>query len=130
MKYAVFASGGKQYKVTEGQTVDLEKLAVQAGESVNFDNVLLYVSDGAVKIGQPQLDDVTVTAKVVDQVKGDKIRVAKFKAKARYRKVIGHRQHLTRVQIETIAAKGEKKQKSEPVEEVKIAKKKSKEEKA
>ncbi len=113
MKYAVFASGGKQYKVTEGQTVDLEKLAVQAGESVNFDNVLLYVADGTVKIGQPQLDDVVVTAKVVDQIKGDKIRVAKFKAKARYRKVIGHRQHLTRVRIETIAAKGEKKPKEE-----------------
>lgn len=102
MKYAVFASGGKQYKVEEGSVVELEKLKVEAGKDVVFDQVLLQVEDGIVNVGQPNVFGMTITAKVLDHIQGKKIRVAKFKAKARYRKVYGHRQELTRVQIETI----------------------------
>jgi large subunit ribosomal protein L21 len=108
MKYAVIATGGKQYKVEEGTILEVEKLDVEADKTITFDQVLLYVVDDTVVVGQPTLTDVVVTAKVLDQVKGEKIRVAKFKAKARYRKVTGHRQKLTRVQVSSIAAKGEK----------------------
>ncbi len=108
MKYAVIATGGKQYKVEEGAILEVEKLDVEADKELTFDQVLLYVADDTVVVGQPTLTDITVTAKVLDQIKGEKIRVAKFKAKARYRKVTGHRQRLTRVQISNIAAKGEK----------------------
>ena len=121
MKYAVFASGGKQYKVQEGSVVELEKLKVEAGSNVVFDNVLLQVEDGIVNVGQPNVFGATVTAKVLDHIQGKKIRVAKFKAKARYRKVYGHRQELTRVQIEKIGAKSSvKKTEAKPAEKVKI----------
>jgi large subunit ribosomal protein L21 len=108
MKYAVFASGGKQYKVNEGSVVELEKLKAADGEELTFDTVLLHVEDGIVKVGQPHVPDVLITAKVLGQIKARKIRVAKFKAKARYRKVYGHRQQLTQVQIQSIG-KGKKK---------------------
>jgi large subunit ribosomal protein L21 len=109
MKYAVFASGGKQYKVNEGSVVELEKIKVEDGHELIFDTVLLHVEDGIVKVGQPHVPDVTITAKVLGQIKARKVRVAKFKAKARYRKVYGHRQQLTKVQISSIGAKGRKK---------------------
>jgi|SRR5882724_1313109 len=126
MKYAVFASGGKQYKVVEGNIVELEKLKVDEGKTLTFDTVLFYSADGVVKIGQPQLSDITITAKVLGQIKGVKIRVAKFKAKARYRKVYGHRQQLTRVQIESINAGTSKKAKTETTEENKVKETKAK----
>lgn len=126
MKYAVLASGGKQYKVSEGTVVELEKLKVVEGEQVTFEDVLLLVEDGIVTVGQPNVSGVTVTAKVLGQVKAQKIRVAKFKAKARYRKVHGHRQHLTKIQIESIGKKSAKKTESKPVEETKGTSKKVK----
>ncbi len=116
MKYAVFASGGKQYKVSEGTVVELEKLQAAEESTVVFDDVLLLVEDETVKVGQPNLKDVSITAKVLGQIKERKIRVAKFKAKARYRKVYGHRQHLTRVLIEKIGSKAVKVAKEAPVE--------------
>ena len=115
MKYAVFTSGGKQYKVSEGDTVVLEKLAVEEGKAVSFDQVLLVVENGSVTVGQPYVAGATVSAKVVAQGKDKKIRVAKFKAKAKYRKVYGHRQSITTVNIEKIAV-GAKKAKAEPAE--------------
>jgi large subunit ribosomal protein L21 len=126
MKYAVLASGGKQYKVSEGTVVELEKLKVAEGDQVTFDNVLLFVEDGIVTVGQPNVPGVAVTAKVLGQIKARKIRVAKFKAKAKYRKVHGHRQHLTKVQIETIGKKSAKKAESKPAEEVKKTSKSAK----
>lgn len=103
MKYAVIASGGKQYLVREGDVVELEKLKSEEGQELTLKDVLLYVEEGSlVKIGQPHVAGVSVTAKVLGQIKAKKVRVAKFKAKARYRKVYGHRQHLTKVQITTI----------------------------
>lgn len=125
MKYAVLASGGKQYKVSEGTVVELEKLQVAEGDQVTFDNVLLFVEDGIVTVGQPNVPGVAVTAKVLGQIKARKIRVAKFKAKAKYRKVHGHRQHLTKVQIESIGKKTAKKTESKPAEDVKKTSKKA-----
>ncbi len=116
MKYAVFASGGKQYKVSEGSVVELEKLPIEAGKDVVFDNVLLLSEDGIVSVGQPTVFGVSITAKVLDQIKARKVRVAKFKAKARYRKVYGHRQQLTKVEIQTIG-KAAKKAESKASEE-------------
>lgn len=121
MKYAVFASGGKQYRVSVGDVVELEKLKVEANEVLTLDSVLLLVEDGVVKVGQPTLSEVVISAKVLGQIKAPKIRVAKFKAKARYRKVYGHRQDLTKVQIEKIEVKG-KKTEEKVVKEVKKAK--------
>lgn len=119
MKYAVFSSGGKQYKVEEGSIVELEKLKVEAGKDVIFDTVLLQVEDGIVNVGQPTVFGASITAKVLDHIQGKKIRVAKFKAKARYRKVYGHRQELTRVQIEKIGKSKDKKVETKPTPETK-----------
>jgi len=108
MKYAVITSGGKQYKVTQGQVLELDKLPVEPGATYALDKVLLAVDGDTVNIGAPYLENVAVMAKVLEQVKGDKIRVAKFKAKARYRKVSGFRAQLTRVEITSLSAKADK----------------------
>ena len=112
MKYAVLQTGGKQYKVSEGSVIDIEKIEAAPETSVKFDQVLLLSQDGELQIGKPNLNDVSITAQVLEQKKGEKIRVAKFKAKARYRKVIGHRQLLTTVKIEKITAGSKKETKS------------------
>ena len=107
MNYAVIQSGGKQYKVSEGSVIEVEKLAVADGDTFKLDKVLLVANDGDYTVGQPLVPNAAVTAKVVQQMKGPKIRVAKFKAKARYRRVQGHRQQLTKLVIESIStAKG------------------------
>ncbi len=102
VKYAIIKSGGKQYKVVEGGFVEVDKIDLEEGKDFAFEDVLLVSSDGVAKIGQPQVKGATVSGKIVAQVKGDKIRVAKFKAKARYRRVQGFRAQLTRVKIEKI----------------------------
>ncbi len=109
MKYAVVTSGGKQYKVTEGQVFEIDKIDAEPGASYAFENVLLAVDGDSVQVGAPYLANVAVMAKVLDQVKGDKIRVAKFKAKARYRKVQGFRAQLTKVEVTSLSGKSEKK---------------------
>lgn len=108
MKYAVVETGGKQYKVSEGSVLEVEKLDAGVGNAFLFDKVLLLASDGSFKVGQPHVAGVTVSAKILEQKKGKKIRVAKFKAKARYRKVQGHRQELTKVVVEKIELGGKK----------------------
>lgn len=105
MEYAIINTGGKQYKATLGVVLEIEKVDLEPGKDIVFDNVLLYTTNGTIKIGQPMLDGFSVKAKVLEQFKGEKIRVAKFKAKARYRRVQGHRQKLTRVEITKISAK-------------------------
>src|SRR5437899_3276911 len=105
MKYAVLATGGKQYKVSEGSVLEVDKLPVEAGKAHVFDNVLLFADGADVQVGKPKLEGAFVTAQVLEQKQGDKIRVAKFKAKARYRKVIGFRAQLTKLQIEKIDVK-------------------------
>lgn len=109
MKYAVITSGGKQYKVTDKQVVTLDKIKAEPGANYTFDKVLLTVDGDSVQLGAPYLANVAVTAKVLEQTKGDKIRVAKFKAKARYRKVQGFRPQVTKVEITSLSAKSEKK---------------------
>lgn len=103
MDYAVIKTGGKQYKVSAGDTIEIDRLP--EGKELTFEEVLLVVSDGQVKIGKPTLSGVKVKATLVEQTKGDKIRVSKFKAKARYRRTIGFRASLSKVKIEKIEEK-------------------------
>ena len=102
--YAIIKTGGKQYKVSEGDTLIVEKLDVQEGDNVVFDEVLTYVNDTDVKIGQPFVSGASVKAKVVEHGKGEKILVFKYKAKSNYRRRQGHRQPFTKVEIEKIEA--------------------------
>lgn len=99
--YAIIKNGGKQYCVEEGKVITIEKLDVEAGAEVAFDEVLL-VSGDSVKIGQPTVAGAKVTGKVLEQGKGAKIRIFKYKAKSNYRRRQGHRQPFTKVQIEKI----------------------------
>ena len=100
--YAVIVTGGKQYKVSEGDVLFVEKLEVAEGESVTFDNVLA-VSDGeALTVGTPKVEGASVTAKVVKQGKAKKIYVFKMKRKKNERSKKGHRQPFTKVVIEKI----------------------------
>ena len=99
--YAIIKTGGKQYCVEEGKVITIEKLVVEAGAEVAFDEVLL-VSGDSVKIGQPTVAGAKVTGKVLEQGKGAKIRIFKYKAKSNYRRRQGHRQPFTKVQIEKI----------------------------
>lgn len=102
MKYAVIKSGGKQYKVSEGDVVEVERLVGEPKKKVDFNEVLLVVNNDSVFIGKPLVPNAKVTAEVLEQIKGPKIRVVKFKSKVRYRRAQGHRQKLTRVRIEKI----------------------------
>ena len=106
MKYAVVNSGSKQYKVSEGDVILVDRLSdVKANDSYDFPQVLLVVDGDKREVGAPTLSGVSVTGKILEDVRGPKIRVAKFKAKARYRRTTGFRAALTRVQIEKIATK-------------------------
>ena len=101
--YAIIATGGKQYKVTEGHVISVEKLGVAAGEAVTFDQVLA-VSDGEMKIGCPTVEGASVSATVVKEGKGKKVIVYKYKRKTGYHKKNGHRQLFTEVKIDKINA--------------------------
>lgn len=102
--YAVISSGGKQYKVEQGETVRVEKLSGDVGAPVSFDKVLM-ISDGEkVQIGTPVLDNATVQGHIVEQGKAKKIIVFKYKRRKRYRRKQGHRQFYTAIQIDRIEA--------------------------
>ena len=98
--YAIIATGGKQYKVAEGDIVNVVKLGVEAGETVTFDQVLA-VKDDALKVGA-DVAGATVTASVVKNAKAKKVIVYKYKRKTGYHKKNGHRQQYTQVKIEKI----------------------------
>lgn len=100
--YAIVKTGGKQYKVAEGDIIFVEKLEAGEGEVVVFDQVLTVVNGADVKIGRPMVDGAKVTGKVAAHGKGKKILVFKYKAKSNYRKRQGHRQPFTKVVIEKI----------------------------
>ena len=102
--YAIIKTGGKQYRVSEGEAVQIEKLNAEVGAEVVFEEVLTVVNDADVKIGAPVVEGAKVTAKVVEQGKADKIFVFKYKAKVNYRKRQGHRQPFTTVEITKIEA--------------------------
>ena len=101
--YAIIATGGKQYKVSEGDIINVEKLGVEAGETVTFDQVLA-VSDNEMTVGRPFVDGASVTASVVENGRGKKVIVYKYKRKTGYHKKNGHRQAYTKVKIEKINA--------------------------
>ncbi|KAA6448742.1 50S ribosomal protein L21 [Bacillus swezeyi] len=101
--YAIIQTGGKQIKVEEGQTVYVEKLAAEAGETVTFDNVL-FIGGENVKVGSPMVEGATVTGKVEKQGRAKKITVFKYKPKKNQHKKQGHRQPYTKVVIEKINA--------------------------
>jgi large subunit ribosomal protein L21 len=97
--YAIIESGGKQHKVVEGEVLRLEKLDAEAGATVNFSNVLLLAMDDKVTIGAPYVENAQVLAEVVDQGRGEKIRIVKFKRRKHHQKSTGHRQYYTEVKI-------------------------------
>lgn len=100
--YAVIETGGKQYRVQEGDVVFIEKVAGNEGESLSFDKVLLVSNGEEVNVGKPYVNGVSVTGNIVEQGKSKKIVVYKFKRKKDYRKKQGHRQPYTKVKIEKI----------------------------
>lgn len=102
--YAIIETGGKQYRVTEGDVLTIEKLDINEGETVEFDRVLTVVKDSELILGKPVVADAKVTAKVLEHGKGKKILVFKYKAKSNYRRRQGHRQPFTKVVIEKIHA--------------------------
>ncbi|MDQ0204408.1 50S ribosomal protein L21 [Pectinatus haikarae] len=102
--YAIFKTGGKQYRVAEGDTVIVEKLEAAEGDTVTFDEVLTVVNDTDVKIGTPIVSGAKITAKVEKQDKAKKILIFKYKAKSNYRRRQGHRQPYTKLTIEKIEA--------------------------
>ena len=101
--YAIIATGGKQYKVSEGDIITIEKLGVEAGEKVTFDQVLVVGGDD-LKVGDPTVNGASVEASVVKEGRGKKVIVYKYKRKTGYHKRNGHRQAFTQVKIEKINA--------------------------
>lgn len=106
MKFAVIKTGGKQYKVREGEELLFEKLDHEKSKAITFGEVLLIVDDQKITLGKPLIRGAEVKAEILEQTLGKKIRVAKFRSKSRYRKVKGHRQKLTKVKIKKIHGKG------------------------
>jgi len=104
MAQAIFQSGGKQYRVTEGETLDIEKLELEPGSEAVFENVLFINTGNAPQVGAPILAGAKVTAEVVDQRKGDKVIAYKYRRRKGYQRTVGHRQKLTRVKITAISA--------------------------
>jgi len=102
--YAVVNTGGKQYKVQQGEILRVEKIPGDVGSPVTFDRVLMFSDGETVSIGQPELDNVAVEGHIVEQGKAKKIIVFKYKRRKRYRRKQGHRQTYTAVQIDNIAA--------------------------
>lgn len=100
--YAVILSGGKQYRVSEGEVVRVEKLEIEAGHEVEFKDVLLVRTEGQARIGQPLVEGAAVTGVVERSAKGEKVLVFKYKKKKQYRRTRGHRQAYSDVRIDKI----------------------------
>ena len=105
--YAVLETGSKQYRVSAGDTVQIERLAVEAGQPVTFDRVLLISDNGKVSVGSPTVTSASVVADVVEHTRGEKKVTYKMKRRKGYRKTIGHRQELTVVKIKEIRTQAE-----------------------
>ena len=104
--YAIIETGGKQYRITQGQTVDVDNLNVIDGDTIEFDKVLVIGDEKNATIGAPTIEGAKVTATSKGTVRGDKIIVYKFKSKVRFRKKTGHHQLFTRLAIDKIEAPG------------------------
>ena len=100
--YAVLETGSKQYRVSAGDQVEVERLAIEAGQPVTFDRVLLVSNEGKVSIGSPTVANASVVANVVEHIRGEKKVAFKMKRRKGYHKTIGHRQELTVVKIQEI----------------------------
>ncbi|MEN9572241.1 MAG: ribosomal protein [Verrucomicrobiota bacterium] len=102
--YAVLETGGKQYRVSAGDTLEIERLTVEAGQPVTFDRVLLVNGDGKLSVGSPTVASATVVADVLAHKRGDKVIAFKMKRRKGYHRTVGHRQELTVVKIKEIKA--------------------------
>lgn len=105
MKYAIVESGGKQYKAVEGSSIDVDRLPLEVGASIDLDQVLLVTDGSEIKVGTPTVKGAVVKATVTAEVKGRKILVFKYREGNRYRRRQGHRQKYTRLQIQEIVTK-------------------------
>jgi large subunit ribosomal protein L21 len=99
MTFAIIETGGKQYLVSPGDKIQVEKLAGDKDSKIKFDKVLATFTDKDYSLGKPYLSGAAVEAKVLKQSRGDKIHILKYKSKSKYRRKIGHRQHYTEVEI-------------------------------
>jgi large subunit ribosomal protein L21 len=118
--YAVFRTGGKQYRASKGDRIRVERLEAEEGESVEFSEVLLVGQGSSVKVGSPLVSGSKVEAKVIAQGRSSKIMIVKFKRRKNYKRIKGHRQHFTEVEITSITETAKKK-----VAKKKAAKKKA-----
>ncbi len=101
--YAVIKTGGKQYRVAAGETLKIESLEAEVGNTVSFDDVLLVANGDTIKVGSPRVDGGVVKAEVLAHDRGDKIRIVKHRRRKHYHKEQGHRQNFTEVKITEIA---------------------------
>jgi large subunit ribosomal protein L21 len=104
MAYAIIQTGGKQYRVAEGDLIDVEKLDLEAGADTTLD-VLLFADGETVQLGSPLVSGAAVTAEVVDQHKGEKVIAFKYKRRKGYHRTVGHRRQLTKLKIKSISTK-------------------------
>ncbi|MBT5230963.1 MAG: 50S ribosomal protein L21 [Methylococcales bacterium] len=102
--YAVIKTGGKQYRVSEGDKLNIETLKADAGSSVEFDQVMMVADGDSITLGAPLIDGGKVTAKVVEHGRADKIKIIKFRRRKHHMKRMGHRQNYTRIEITGINA--------------------------
>ena len=107
--YAVIVTGGKQYRVAQGETLRVEKLEADVGAAVKFDQVLLVGSGDGINVGAPLVGGASVAAKVVAHGRADKVRIIKFRRRKHHQKSMGHRQHYTEIEITGISGSDEKK---------------------
>ena len=107
MRIAIVESGGKQYRAVEGSTIDVDRLAFEVGKKFDFERVLLMADEDVVMVGTPTVDEITVSATVVDHVKGPKVISFKYRPKKRIRVKGGHRHFYTRLMIDFIGKSGE-----------------------
>ncbi len=107
MKYAIVESGGKQYKAVEGETIEVDRLPVDAGEKVGLERVLMLVNGEEVTVGMPTIDGVQINTTVLNHFKGPKLTVFKYSPKKRIRVKVGHRQQYTRLMVDGIGKPGE-----------------------
>ena len=106
MNYAIFKTGGKQYRVSPGDIIDVEKLPAEPGSEIELDEVVALSNNGEVTFGRPIIEGARVIAQVHTQARDKKILVFKYKRKTRYRRTLGHRQAYTRLQIVEIVTNG------------------------
>ena len=107
--YAVVVTGGRQYRVAQGETLRVEKLAADVGDELKLDQVLMVGEGDGVTVGAPLVAGALVTAKVVSHGRADKIRIVKFRRRKHHRKEMGHRQHYTEIEIVGITGASDKK---------------------